>query len=182
MCPISQQIFLPGLFLFPPRPHSCVQTAVQWLLVEKQIKPCRKTTQLPSDAPSSPGSLLLVALCLSQTFSLFLQQKLKLETADPTPTAPSTITLLQPAQKNHSQSVNGSSDTTPLQQNSTVDTSASSNSSDVGEHTTTATAMAPTQAGEGAVLCSGWCHTPRQQLPIFSSFSNMSCPHLLIMS
>lgn len=164
--------FLPGLIL-------AFRQQCSGSFVEKQTK---QTSQLLSDSSCSAGNLPFVALSLSQTFSLFLQQKLNLETTGPSPTAPSTTTLLQPAQKNHSQSVNGTSEPTSLQQNSTADTATSSNSSDVGEHTTTATVTAPTQAGEGAVLCSGWCHMPRLQLPIFSSFSNMSCLHLLIMS
>lgn len=117
--------------------------------------------------------------------TLFLQQIPKLETAQPTPTAPSTITLLQAAQKNLSQLVNGSADTASVQQNSTVDTAASSNSSDVSPHTTIAiitAPTAPTQTGEEACICSSWSHMPRQRLPIFSSFSNMSCLHSLIMS
>lgn len=35
---------------------------------------------------------------------------------------------------------------------------ASSNISDVGAHTTTAVIAAPTQAGEGAIMCSGVAH------------------------
>ncbi|XP_023284859.1 dyslexia-associated protein KIAA0319-like protein homolog [Seriola lalandi dorsalis] len=87
----------------------------------------------------------------------------KLETAHPTPTVLSTITLLQTAQKNLSQSTNGSSDTAPApsQQNSTVDdtvdTHASSNSSDVSSPTATETAIitTPTQAVRELVVSAG---------------------------
>lgn len=83
-----------------------------------------------------------------------------METAYPTPTVPSTITLLQIAQKNHSQLANGSADTAsaPSQQNSTVDnnvdTAASSNSSYVSTPTATAAAIitTPTQAGKEATI------------------------------
>ncbi|XP_070777817.1 dyslexia-associated protein KIAA0319-like protein [Enoplosus armatus] len=85
----------------------------------------------------------------------------KPETAHPTPTVPSTITLLQTAQKNHSQLANGSADTAPApsQQSSTVDntvdTTASSNSSDVGTPTATATAIIPTPAVRELVVSAG---------------------------
>lgn len=106
--------------------------------------------------PQICSSLFLVCH-ISQ---LFLQQSPKLETSHPTPAVPSTITLLQTAQKNHSQFANGSADSAPppSQQNSTVDNTddaaASSNSSDVSTATATATATAiittPTQAGKEA--------------------------------
>ncbi|XP_042362244.1 dyslexia-associated protein KIAA0319-like protein [Plectropomus leopardus] len=87
----------------------------------------------------------------------------KLETPDPTPTIPSTITLLQTAQKNLSQLTNGSSDIAPAssQQNSTVDntagTVASSNSSEVSVTTATATAIitTPTPAVRELVVSAG---------------------------
>ncbi|XP_070702418.1 dyslexia-associated protein KIAA0319-like protein [Pempheris klunzingeri] len=87
----------------------------------------------------------------------------KPETVFPTPTVPSAITLLQIAQKNHSQAANGSADTAsaPSQQNSTVhdtaDTAASSNSSDVGTPTATAAAIitTPTQAVRELVVSAG---------------------------
>ncbi|GAA6233205.1 dyslexia-associated protein KIAA0319-like protein homolog, partial [Lates japonicus] len=87
----------------------------------------------------------------------------KLETAHPTPTAPSTITLLQTAEKNLSELTNGSSDTAPApsQQSSavddTVDTPASSNSSDVSSATATEAAIitTPTQAVRELVVSAG---------------------------
>ncbi|XP_036948365.1 dyslexia-associated protein KIAA0319-like protein [Acanthopagrus latus] len=84
----------------------------------------------------------------------------KPETAHLTPTFPSTITLLHTAQRNLSQSANGSADTaqTPSQQNSTedtVDTAASSNSSDVSTPTAPALITAPTQAVRELVVSAG---------------------------
>lgn len=84
----------------------------------------------------------------------------KLETAHLTPTFPSTTTLLHTAQKNLSQSANGSADTAPApsQQNSTediVDTTASSNSSDVSTPTAPAIITAPTQAVRELVVSAG---------------------------
>ncbi|XP_008303469.1 uncharacterized protein LOC103375056, partial [Stegastes partitus] len=80
----------------------------------------------------------------------------KLGTSHPTPSASSTITLVQISQKNHSQTANGSSDAVPasLPQNSTVDdtidAAASSNSTDGGGGSPTAAAntvtTAPTQS------------------------------------
>lgn len=115
-------------------------------------------------------------------FQLLLQQTPRLETAHPTPTAPSTITLLQTTHKNVSQPVNGSGDTALVQHNSTAVTVASSNGSDVSTPPTTTIITAPTQAGKEAIICSNWCHMPRQRLPISSSFRNKSCLHLLIMN
>ncbi len=88
-----------------------------------------------------------------------------METAHSTPTVPSTITLLQTAQKNHSQLANGSEDSAPApsQQNSTVDntvaTAASSNSSDVSMPTATAAAIitTPAQAGKEAAAVGVTC-------------------------
>lgn len=84
----------------------------------------------------------------------------KLETAHLTPTFPSTTTLLHTAQKNLSQSANGSADTAPApsQRNSTediVDTTASSNSSDVSTPTAPAIITAPTQAVRELVVSAG---------------------------
>ncbi|XP_073339107.1 dyslexia-associated protein KIAA0319-like protein isoform X1 [Pagrus major] len=84
----------------------------------------------------------------------------KLETAHQIPTVPSTITLLQTAQKNLSQSANGSADTAPApsQQNSTedtVNTAASSNSSDVSTPTAPAIITTPTQAVRELVVSAG---------------------------
>ncbi|KAG8005363.1 hypothetical protein GBF38_011384 [Nibea albiflora] len=96
---------------------------------------------------------------------LLSKESPKLETSYPTPTVPSTITLLQTAQKNHSQLANGSADSAPppSKQNSTVDntddTAASSNSSDVSTPTPEATATAiittPTQAVRELVVSAG---------------------------
>ncbi|KAM8766412.1 dyslexia-associated protein KIAA0319-like protein [Acanthopagrus schlegelii] len=84
----------------------------------------------------------------------------KPETAHLTPTFPSTITLLHTAQRNLSQSANGSADTapSPSQQNSTddtVDTAASSNSSDVSTPTAPALITTPTQAVRELVVSAG---------------------------
>ncbi|XP_028452755.1 dyslexia-associated protein KIAA0319-like protein [Perca flavescens] len=84
----------------------------------------------------------------------------KPKTTRPTPTVPSTITLLQTTQKNLSQLDNGSADIAPApsQQNSTdnVDTAASSNSSDVSTPTAaTATVTTPTQAVRELVVSAG---------------------------
>lgn len=84
----------------------------------------------------------------------------KPETAHLTPTFPSTITLLHTAQRNLSQSANGSADSapSPSQQNSTedtVDTAASSNSSDVSTPTAPALITTPTQAVRELVVSAG---------------------------
>ncbi|XP_059205443.1 dyslexia-associated protein KIAA0319-like protein [Centropristis striata] len=85
----------------------------------------------------------------------------KLESAHPTPTGASAITLLQIAPKNLSQSANWSADVAPApsQQNSTdtVDTAESSNSSDVSTPTTPATVIntTPTQAVRELVVSAG---------------------------
>ncbi|KAK5854814.1 hypothetical protein PBY51_004973 [Eleginops maclovinus] len=85
----------------------------------------------------------------------------KQETGHPTPPVPSTIALLQTAQKNHSQLANGSADNAPApsQQNSTdtVDVAPSSNSSSVITPPTTAASASltpPTHAGKNATVSS----------------------------
>ncbi|XP_034747396.1 dyslexia-associated protein KIAA0319-like protein [Etheostoma cragini] len=84
----------------------------------------------------------------------------KTKPARPTPTVPSTITLLQTAQKNLSQLDNGSADIAPApsQQNSTgtVSTAASSNSSDVSTPTAaTFTITIPSKAVRELVVSAG---------------------------
>lgn len=85
----------------------------------------------------------------------------KLEPAPPTSSVPSTITLLQTAPKNFSQSANVSAEPAPSQQNSTavdtVSTAASSNGSDVSAPTAAATVIIPTpkQAVRELVVSAG---------------------------
>ncbi|XP_029298567.1 dyslexia-associated protein KIAA0319-like protein isoform X2 [Cottoperca gobio] len=96
----------------------------------------------------------------SHTGHLTSTESTKLKPARPSPSVPSTIALLQPAQKNHSQLANGSADIAPApsQQNSTetIDTAASSNSSDVSTPTAaTAFITTPTQAVRELVVSAG---------------------------
>ncbi|KAM6974158.1 dyslexia-associated protein KIAA0319-like protein isoform 1-T2 [Tautogolabrus adspersus] len=87
----------------------------------------------------------------------------KLEKAPSPPTAPSTLALLQTAQKNHNLTANGSADTAAAksQQDSAVDntanTAVSSNSSEVSTPTATAAAITPTptQAVRELVVSAG---------------------------
>ncbi|XP_034560435.1 dyslexia-associated protein KIAA0319-like protein [Notolabrus celidotus] len=87
----------------------------------------------------------------------------KPKTAHPSPTAPTTLTLHQTGQKNHSRSANGSTDSASAssQQDSTVDDTAdhaaSSNSSDVSAPTMAAAAITttPTQAVRELVVSAG---------------------------
>ncbi|XP_074543158.1 dyslexia-associated protein KIAA0319-like protein [Halichoeres trimaculatus] len=84
----------------------------------------------------------------------------KPDTAHSSPTAPTTLALLQTSQKNHSRSANGSTDAASAssQQASTVDNNAaSSNSSDVSSPTTPAATISatPTQAVRELVVSAG---------------------------